>query len=82
MPCFICETCGCVDNTATGRYWTKDDKELWADDNLGKALCSECAPTHFKSGSPVTYSSYGKWHGKFEKRIPTKEEIESWDLLK
>jgi hypothetical protein len=57
-------------------------KELWADDNLGKALCSECAPTHFKSGYPVTYSAYGKWHGKFEKRIPTKEEIESWDLLK
>jgi len=34
MGLFICEKCFCVENTATGSYWTKNA--------LGQALCSEC----------------------------------------
>lgn len=32
MPLFECEKCHCVENTATGAYWGRDEK-----------LCSECA---------------------------------------
>jgi len=70
MPLFVCDKCGCVDNTAFGRYWSKDLEE-WGDDNRGLALCSECAPTHFKDGKPARnlhgLSQYGKWHNEFPK---------------
>lgn len=70
MPLFVCDKCGCVENTALGRYWIKDMKDMWDADNEGMALCSECAPTTFKDGSPTRsgWCEYGKWHGKFPKR--------------
>lgn len=43
MPLFVCDKCGCVDNTALGRYWSKD-MDIWGEDNRGLALCTECAP--------------------------------------
>ena len=71
MSLFVCDKCGCVDNTALGRYWSKDDPLLWGEDNLGLALCTECAPTTFADGSPVNpriMADYGKWHNKFPKK--------------
>lgn len=65
MPLFMCEQCGCVENTATGRYWTKDESEFWRPEDTGKALCSECAPRAFVDGTPT---EFGKWHGMFPKR--------------
>lgn len=50
MGLFICEKCFCVENTSSGRFWTKDMEDMWDDDNAGQALCSDCMPTHFKSG--------------------------------
>ena len=34
MSLFQCINCGCVENTATCRYWL----------NMGKHICSECDP--------------------------------------
>ena len=86
MPLFVCEKCGGIDNTAYGRYWTKDLPDLWKEDNRGMALCCECAPTHFKNGRLVhEYTDnesckFGTWHNKFPKRYYkdlTKEERKS-----
>lgn len=67
MPLFKCDTCGCVENTALGHYWTRDWEDMWGGTPyLGKALCSACGPTEFKDG---TKTGYGKWHGRFEKRL-------------
>jgi hypothetical protein len=63
---FQCDKCGCVENTALGHYHTRNWAELWPDEVLGKALCSECMPTKFRSGE--TCEKGGKWHGRFEKR--------------
>lgn len=35
MSIFVCDKCGCIDNTATTRYWMRCG---------GFALCSECDP--------------------------------------
>lgn len=73
MSLFVCDKCGCVENTALGRYWSKD-MPFWGDDNRGLALCSECAPTRDKDGNYINeYGArkYGKWHGIFLK--------EPWD---
>lgn len=56
MPIFKCEKCGCAENTSLGWYWSKellkDDVDLSdvGQEYYGKALCSECAPTKYKSG--------------------------------
>lgn len=72
MSLFVCEKCGGIDNTVLGRYHSRNVPGLWSDDNQGMALCSECAPTHFKNGGLVNACdesrSYGKWHNKFPKR--------------
>lgn len=39
---------------------------MWDKEYLGKKLCSECGPQTFKSGERT---EYGKWHGRFKKRI-------------
>lgn len=74
MPLFVCDNCHCVENTVFGRYWSKDMKDLWSEDNLGQALCSECAPITFKSGKKSIYN--GKWHGEFTKGKATKAELQ------
>lgn len=38
MPLFICESCGCVENTALCNYWTNHCVYKLP------ALCSECDP--------------------------------------
>ena len=66
MPLFVCDRCGCVENTALGSYWGKDMPSLWKAEDYGKALCSECAPQQFKSGEPTRFT--GTWHGLFPKK--------------
>lgn len=65
MSLFRCTTCGCVENTALGCFWTHDDKEIWKPEDLKGPRCSECGPTHFKDGTPT---GYGEWHAKFSKQ--------------
>jgi hypothetical protein len=38
MPIFMCSGCGCIENTATSDYWSRNDKPD------KRALCSECDP--------------------------------------
>lgn len=70
MGLFICEKCGCVENTALGHYWSRKDFDWynWDEANekfKGKALCSECGPKSYcDTGEPT---KFGKWHGKFDK---------------
>ncbi|HWO75560.1 MAG TPA: hypothetical protein VNM69_06510 [Bacillus sp. (in: firmicutes)] len=65
MPLFVCDRCGCVDNTALGHYWKKDSY-VFADKGLiGLSLCSECAPSFDKDGK---VTGYGKWHKDFPKK--------------
>lgn len=71
MPIFKCEKCGCAENTALGWYWSREllaDEADWSDvgeQYRGKALCSECAPTHYKDGTPTGFTH--EWHGEFPK---------------
>lgn len=65
MPLFKCDLCKCVENTALGNWWTKDDAKVWPDEYVGKALCSECGPPTYRDG---TKSKFGVWHGRFEKK--------------
>lgn len=67
MGLFVCDNCDCIENTALGLYWSRNNKNLWPPEILGKALCSECAPLHFKGGERFERFT-GKWHGKFPKR--------------
>jgi len=39
MPIFKCSKCGCVENTATSRYWLRNFR-----DPNDLPLCSECDP--------------------------------------
>ena len=64
MSLYQCQSCGCVENTALGLYWSRSEP-IWPEAIQGKALCSECAPATFNHGSP---SGYGVWHQRFPKR--------------
>jgi hypothetical protein len=66
MGIFVCDKCGCMENTALGLYWTKDRYDMFypEDHKIGEALCSECAPSYFNDGGKT---NWGKWHGKFPK---------------
>lgn len=64
MPLFRCEKCGCVENTATGFFYGRED-EGWPVDVRGKALCSACAPAVGPHGEPT---GFGAWHGMFPQR--------------
>jgi hypothetical protein len=68
MPCFVCEKCGCIENTAIGHYWSRT-KIFFKEGSLspelvGKPLCIECTPLFYNDRSP---SGGGKWHGLFAK---------------
>ena len=66
MSLYQCDECGCRENTACGLYWSRNRTHLfdWTgiDHLKGKSLCSACAPTKFRSGTPT---EFGKWHGQF-----------------
>jgi hypothetical protein len=52
---FVCDNCGCVENTAISLYWVRDVGE--------KALCSECDP---KIKKWHNFFPKKKWDGKSE----------------
>jgi len=49
---FVCDECGCVENTALSRFWFRNNPESGLN---GRALCSACDP------------DLGRWHGAFPK---------------
>lgn len=77
MPLFICENCGCIENTALGHYWGRKHLKFKDEKMNGKALCSECIPLEFLDGSKA---GDGKWHNKFnkEKFDSTKHKSENY----
>jgi len=64
MPLYRCQACGCVENTATGFYYERDEA-YWPDDVRGKALCSACGPATTPDGEAT---GFGIWHGQFTRR--------------
>ena len=73
MALFVCQKCHCVENSATGWWWSKDNLRLILPPDMkefefGKGLCSECLPAGatFDDGTPVPDAT-GKWHGRWEK---------------
>lgn len=73
MSVYICDNCDVIENTALGLYHFKDHESV-LEEYRGKALCSQCAPNQiFVDGS--TYHKYGKWHGRFERKIVTEQYI-------
>jgi len=64
MPLFICENCGCIENTALGHYWSRKHVKFKDEKMNDKALCSECTPLEFSDGSRA---GNGKWHNHFPK---------------
>lgn len=73
MPIFICDECKCMENTALGHYWSRESTKFKDTSKNNKALCSECSPSEYSDGS--LREKGGKWHGRFEKRFPTPDEI-------
>ena len=79
MSLFICENCGCVDNTSmNNNFWTRKS-DIW---NGHRALCQECTPRTYSDGTKVyddCWGRTGKWHNKFPKKhwseYGTKKEI-------
>jgi hypothetical protein len=56
MPLFMCSRCGCVDNTATSKFWEQQMTAV----ELGiehKPLCAECSP------------QVRRWHGHFPRKL-------------
>lgn len=53
MSLFKCDQCGCVENTASSRFWFRNFPNSGLN---GRALCSECDP------------EIGKWHGRFPRQ--------------
>ncbi|KIL42098.1 hypothetical protein SD70_02640 [Gordoniibacillus kamchatkensis] len=64
MGLFVCDNCGCVENTALGHYWAKNIVAFPTYPH-GTALCTECMPDKYADGRPNPEG--GKWHGKFPK---------------
>lgn len=64
MPLFICEKCGCVDNTALGLYWID-----WFDKK--PILCAECHP---KIGKWHGKFAKKKWNGEEVLNKPKEKE--------
>lgn len=78
MPLFRCETCGCIENTATGFFYGKDAAH-WPDDVRGKALCSACGPAIGPDGKPT---GFGAWHGEFTRETATGMLIDNRGFLR
>lgn len=81
MSLFICDNCGCVENTAFGNWWIRDSNhELDVNPETNKpfpdgmALCSACAPDKYADGK---YRHIGRdnkprvkgWHNQFARRL-------------
>jgi len=67
MAIFQCQRCGCAENTGTGWFHSAHRNEKWFDGYAkDEKVCSACAPTHYKDGSPVKKFN-GEWHGSFKR---------------
>lgn len=69
MSTYICEKCGCIDNSACGGNYAvvKAHLNLFEDEYSNThLLCVECTPSKFKDGS--INREAGKWHNEFPKR--------------
>lgn len=69
MALFVCEACGCIENTALSNFWRRKRPRVAGVKSDGRALCSDCDP------------SIGKWHGKFPRRmyIPGVDQVQFKD---
>jgi len=68
MALFVCDACGCLDNTARGHFWDRNSAKSYAPEYVGKALCCECGPPTFIDGKPT---GYGTWTGRKPKQLAT-----------
>lgn len=69
MSTYICEKCGCIDNTACGgNYWLVKSKMNFFKDEYSNThcLCVVCTPTEFHDGSKNEQA--GKWHNMFPRK--------------
>lgn len=69
MSTFICEKCGCIDNSSCGgTYNSYRSKRVFYKENEAntKALCCVCTPTKYIDGSPTRCQ--GRWHERFERK--------------
>lgn len=67
MPLFVCDNCGCIDNTACGgTWWSRNMTDIWPKEYVGKALCVVCASPVYNDGSPNTDA--GEWHNHFPRK--------------
>lgn len=86
MSLFICEKCGCIENTATSTYWyIKSNKNnIIYDETLkdykDKYLCSECGSFKFIEETGQLELIPGKWHNLFPKRKATEEEYNKMNV--
>lgn len=69
MSTFICEKCGCIDNSACGgtfHTYRAKSYNFYKDEYANNhALCVECTPKEFNDGS--INETAGKWHNRFPK---------------
>lgn len=81
MSLYLCESCGCVENTALGNWWVRDCNTKLAVNPAtnkhfpnGMALCSACAPDRYADGRyrriyrNNTPRRQG-WHNQFARRL-------------
>ena len=79
MPLFICNKCGCIDNTAMDNtYWLiqmyEPEEKLYSDEWYNThPVCTECNNLTSSDGSVI---GTGKWHGKFEKKHWTSYSVD------
>jgi hypothetical protein len=73
MGLFVCAKCNCVENTALGWWWSRNNMRLILSDDMkefekGRGLCSECLPADAKFEDGSLLKAHGKWHGRFPKQ--------------
>lgn len=73
MPCYVCEKCGCVDNTALGgNFWSYARSSFLAKGKGGHKNGVEKQPEYIPALCCECHT--GKWHGQFEKLHITSNE--------
>lgn len=82
MAMYICENCGCLENTALGNWWIRDKNEQMSVNpktnlpfTIDMPLCSACTPSTYANGDTVMFdrkknrSKFGQWHNVFKQRL-------------
>lgn len=81
MSLFICAKCGCLENTACCSVHFMTIPEVAAEIEFspemeqyrGKKLCSVCARLKHEGERVICVA--GKWHGKFDRKLPTEDQL-------